>query len=114
MPSTAKATVLGHVGNTKMIKNDYMKFGVAVRNKDGTTSWFDVLTSDRYAIRHISKGDLVLVSGSIEINEFNDKKSVTVFAEEVFLLKKKEQDQKQELLQETNIEFEGNEDEPPF
>lgn len=117
MPSSARATILGHVGNTKMIKNDYMKFGIAVRNKDGTTSWFDVLTSDRYAIRNIDKGDLVLVTGHMEINEFNDRKSVTVFAEEVYLLKKKESNQ--ELVtydSKPTIEFAdtSDEDNPPF
>lgn len=113
MPSSAKITVLGHVGNTKLIKSDFVKFGVAVKNRDGTTSWFDVLTNDRYVIRHVSKGDLVLVQGFVEIGEFNGKKSVTVFAEEVFLLKKKEQSQ--EVAQEqNNITLTDNDDNPPF
>lgn len=109
MPSSAKITVLGHVGNTKLIRKNYMKFGVAVKNKDNTTSWFDVLTNDRYAIKHISKGDLVLVSGIVKVNEFNNKRTVTVFAEDVFLLKKKQHRDNQD-----NLEFTDNEDNPPF
>jgi single-stranded DNA-binding protein len=114
MPSSAWGTVLGHVGNTKMIKTDYMKFSIAVRNKDGSTSWFDVLTSDRYAIRNIDKGDLVMVTGRMEINEFNERKSVTVFAEEVYLLRKKESTQEYDSKPVIEFVETNDEDNPPF
>lgn len=112
MPSAAKMIILGHVGNTKIIKSNYMKFSIATKNRDGTTSWFDILTSDVYAIKNIGKGDFVFVEGFVEISEYNRRKTITVFAEKVYLLKKKESSDETKI--ELVIENNSSEDNPPF
>lgn len=97
MPTYAKITLLGHVGNVKMRDTKAGKpictFSVAVNryvDKKQFTDWFNVTTSFQSVVNTLEKGDLVFVEGKPSFANVNDKYYLNVWADTVRILNKKE------------------------
>lgn len=85
MPNFSHATFIGHLGRDPEIReagsSKVCKFSIAVNNprrKDDPTLWVDVEFWGRQGEvveQHFSKGDPILVSGTLTANEWTSKET---------------------------------------
>lgn len=82
----ATITLTGYAKQVGETKGGLPKFAIPVGKKDAPdgTTWYNVITTDKTEIiGELAQGEPVTVEGNLKIGVWNEKPSVTVFANAV-------------------------------
>lgn len=90
--------IIGHAGKDVQSRkstngNEFHTFTIAENDKDGKTTWFSVVVNGKpKVLEFITKGKQLLVQGDIKIGVFNGEPDITIYASNIQLLGKKDEE----------------------
>jgi single-stranded DNA-binding protein len=99
-----KVILSGNVGNVKVAEK-YIDFSLAVKGWNKETTWFNckIFYDKQKEIftQYVGVGSKLLVEGSIQINEYNDKKYTNIVVSSFEMLGGKKEDEQGQPQQQT-------------
>ena len=83
-------TIAGNLGQASEVKNlngkEVLSFSVAVRTGKDETQWVSVLSHQTNLAQYLTKGQKVVVSGQLRINERDGKTYLNLSASQITLM----------------------------
>ena len=99
-----KVILSGNVGNVKVAEK-YIYFSLAVKGWNKETTWFNckIFYEKQKEIftQYVGVGSKLLVEGSIQINEYNDKKYTNIVVSSFEMLGGKKEEEQGQAQQQT-------------